>query len=70
MAYEVSTTIEIAATPENVWAVLADLANYTKWHPMYVGVTGQTGRRKHAHHHDRPPDDRPHHDRQGQGTDR
>ena len=41
MAYEVSTTIEIAATPENVWAVLADLASYPKWHPAYVGVTGQ-----------------------------
>ena len=41
MAYEVSTTIEIAATPDNVWAVLADLANYPKWHPMYQGVTGQ-----------------------------
>jgi len=41
MAYDVSTTIEIAATPENVWAVLADLANYAKWHPVYVGVTGQ-----------------------------
>jgi hypothetical protein len=41
MAYEVSTTIEIAATPENVWAVLADLANYAKWHPVYLGVTGQ-----------------------------
>jgi len=41
MAYEVSTTIEIDATPENVWAVLADLANYAKWHPVYVGVTGQ-----------------------------
>jgi len=41
MAYEVSTTIEIAATPDNVWAVLADLANYPKWHPVYLGVTGQ-----------------------------
>lgn len=41
MAYEVSTTIEIAATPENVWAVLADLASYPKWHPAYVGVTGR-----------------------------
>jgi len=41
MAYEVSTTIEIAATPENVWAVLADLASYPKWHPAFVGVTGQ-----------------------------
>ena len=41
MAYDVSTTIEIAATPENVWAVLADLASYPKWHPVYLGVTGQ-----------------------------
>jgi hypothetical protein len=41
MAYEVSTTIEIAAAPQNVWAVLADLASYPKWHPMYLGVTGQ-----------------------------
>ena len=41
MAYEVSTTIEIAATPQNVWAVLADLASYPSWHPAYVGVTGQ-----------------------------
>ena len=41
MAYEISTTTEIAATPENVWAVLADLANYAKWHPVYLGVTGQ-----------------------------
>jgi len=41
MAYEISTTTEIAATPENVWAVLADLASYPKWHPMYQAVTGQ-----------------------------
>ena len=41
MAYDISTTIEIAATPENVWAILADLANYPKWHPVYLGVTGQ-----------------------------
>src|SRR6266536_989328 len=41
MAYEISTTIEIAATPENVWAVLADLASYPQWHPMYQAVTGQ-----------------------------
>ena len=70
MAYEVSTTIEIAATPENVWAVLADLASYPKWHPMYRGGDRATGRRKHAHHHDHPPGDRPYHDRQGQGADR
>ena len=41
MAYEVSTSIEIAATPENVWAVLADLASYPQWHPVFQSVTGQ-----------------------------
>ena len=41
MAYEISTTIEIAATPENVWAVLTDLASYSQWHPMYKAATGQ-----------------------------
>ena len=40
MAYEISTTTEIAATPENVWAVLADLASYPEWHPMYQAVSG------------------------------
>lgn len=40
MAYEVTTTIEVAATPENVWAVLADLASYPRWHPAFLSVTG------------------------------
>jgi hypothetical protein len=41
MAHEVTTTVEIAATPENVWAVLADLASYPRWHPAFLSVTGQ-----------------------------
>jgi hypothetical protein len=41
MGYEVSTSIEIAASPENVWAVLADLASYPQWHPVFRSVTGQ-----------------------------
>src|ERR1700761_4787049 len=41
MAYEVTTSIEIAATPETVWAVLADLASYPRWHPAFLSVTGQ-----------------------------
>ena len=41
MAYEVSDSIEIAATPETVWAVLADLGNYPQWHPAFQSVTGQ-----------------------------
>src|SRR5437764_468634 len=40
MAHEITTTTEIAATPENVWAVLADLASYPQWHPVYLSVTG------------------------------
>jgi hypothetical protein len=41
VAYEVSDSIEIAATPETVWAVLADLGSYPEWHPAYKSVTGQ-----------------------------
>jgi hypothetical protein len=41
MAHEVSTTIEIAAPPEEVWAVLADLASYPEWHPVFRQVSGQ-----------------------------
>ncbi len=41
MAHEVTTSIEIAATPETVWAVLSDLASYPRWHPVFLSVTGQ-----------------------------
>jgi len=41
MPYQISTTIEIAATPEHVWAVLSDLASYPQWHPVFRAVTGQ-----------------------------
>lgn len=41
MAYEISSSINIAAPPEKVWAVVADLANYPQWHPAYQSVTGE-----------------------------
>jgi hypothetical protein len=41
MAKEISTSIEMAARPQNVWAVLADLASYPQWHPVYLSVTGE-----------------------------
>ena len=41
MPQHVSATIEIAATPEHVWAVLADLPSYPQWHPMFLRVSGQ-----------------------------
>ena len=40
MAYEISSSISIAATPEDVWAVVADLAHYPQWHPAFQSVTG------------------------------
>jgi hypothetical protein len=41
MPVNVTATIEIAATPERVWAVLADLPSYPQWHPAFLGVSGQ-----------------------------
>jgi hypothetical protein len=41
MPYEIADAIKIAATPENVWAVLTELDNYPQWHPFYQSVTGQ-----------------------------
>ena len=41
MAHEVTTAIEIAAPPEQVWAVLADLASYPQWHPVFRAVSGR-----------------------------
>ena len=41
MAHEVTTSIEISATPDHVWAVLSDLASYPRWHPVFLSVTGQ-----------------------------
>ena len=40
MAYEIANAIRIAATPDAVWAVLTDLANYGQWHPAFTSVTG------------------------------
>lgn len=41
MDHEISTTIEIDAAPDQVWAVLADLAGYPQWHPVFREVRGQ-----------------------------
>lgn len=40
MARTISQAIKIDATPEAVWAVLADLPNYPQWHPAFLSVTG------------------------------
>jgi hypothetical protein len=37
----ISTAIEIAAPPEQVWAVLADLASYPEWNTVFRQASGQ-----------------------------
>jgi uncharacterized protein YndB with AHSA1/START domain len=39
----ISATVDIAATPERVWAVLADLAAYPEWNP-FIRSTWPAGR--------------------------
>lgn len=38
--HELHTRIEIAATPEQVWDVLIDLAAYSRWNPFIRHVDG------------------------------
>lgn len=40
MTTSISTTIDIDATPENVWAVLTDFARYREWNPFMDRVEG------------------------------
>ena len=39
--HEVSSEIEIAATADEVWAVLADFATYREWNPGFSRIEGE-----------------------------
>ncbi len=37
---QIEATLEIDATPEEVWAVLMDFPSYPVWNPMIVSISG------------------------------
>ena len=41
MKYQIKTSIDIAASPEKVWAVFSDFKNYPNWNPFIVSLTGE-----------------------------
>ncbi len=41
---DILTTIEIAAPPSSVWAVLTDPDDYPAWNPMIAGLRGRLAR--------------------------
>lgn len=38
---EISAAIQINASPQHVWAILADLASYPQWNPLFRQASGQ-----------------------------
>ncbi len=45
--HDISTEIEIAATPEQVWSILTDFSAYPQWNPFIRSISGvvKTGER-------------------------
>ena len=41
MAKQLSAEVEVQASPDRVWEVLADFAAYHQWNPFIVQATGQ-----------------------------
>ena len=37
----ISAATQIAASPQQVWAILADLASYPQWNPLFREASGQ-----------------------------
>ncbi|MEX0800835.1 MAG: SRPBCC domain-containing protein [Dehalococcoidia bacterium] len=37
----IETSIEMRATPEQLWEVLMDFPSYPSWNPMVVGIAGE-----------------------------
>ncbi|NQV07825.1 SRPBCC domain-containing protein [bacterium] len=40
MHHEITTSIDIAASPETVWSILTDLERFSEWNPFVVESSG------------------------------
>jgi len=40
MAFQISTSIEINAPREKVWAIFSDFSAYPKWNPFILSISG------------------------------
>jgi hypothetical protein len=41
MAHQISTSIQINASAEDVWSVFKDFEKYPKWNPLIRSITGE-----------------------------
>jgi hypothetical protein len=55
MAKQLHAEVEIQATPDQVWAVLTDLAAYHEWNPFIIQAAGQAVPGSRLELHMRPP---------------
>jgi uncharacterized protein YndB with AHSA1/START domain len=50
----VSSTVEINASPERVWAVLTDLPGHASWDPFITSISGSLVPGAKTQRHDSP----------------
>ncbi|NTV10575.1 MAG: SRPBCC domain-containing protein, partial [Zoogloea sp.] len=53
--HEITSAIEIAATPERVWSVLLDFAAYPEWNPFIRSIEGEANEGSRLHVALQPP---------------
>jgi hypothetical protein len=39
--YSIETSVDIDATPQQVWATLVDFESYPEWNPTLIGMSGE-----------------------------
>lgn len=59
MAKEIKTQIVINASPEKVWAVLAEIENYPQWNTFITSISGELSKGNKIMVNIAPPDAKP-----------